>query len=134
MKVSGGCHCGFISYQAEIDPETVRVCHCADCQTLSGSAFRFNVSTRQGTFNLLSGEPKIYVKTAESGAKRQQSFCPECGTPIYAASMDARPKTYGLRAGTIHQRELLVPKSQIWTRSERSWVAGLKSVQKVEKQ
>ena len=31
-----------------------------------------------------SGDPKIYVKTAEDGAKRAQAFCPNCGSPIYA--------------------------------------------------
>jgi hypothetical protein len=134
MKINGGCHCGFISYEAEIDPEKILVCHCTDCQTMSGSAFRSIAFTREGTFKVLSGELKIYVKTAESGSKRPQSFCPQCGTPIYATSDDAEPKTYGLRIGTIQQREMLAPKFQVWTRSEQSWVGGLDSVRKVEKQ
>ena len=134
MKVDGGCHCGYISYEAEVDSEKIRICHCTDCQTLSGSAFRVNVSTQEGTFKLLSGELKVYVKTAESGAKRQQSFCPECGTPIYATSPEAGPKTHGLRVGSIRQRDSLVPKIQIWTRSEQPWAADIKSVNKVEKQ
>jgi hypothetical protein len=32
MQLTGGCHCGHITYEAEVDPETVRVCHCTDCQ------------------------------------------------------------------------------------------------------
>jgi len=132
MKVTGGCHCGYISYEAEIDTDKVRVCHCTDCQTLSGSAFRFNATTRPGTFKLVSGEPKIYVKTAESGAKRQQSFCPECGTPIYAKAADA--DAHSLRVGSIHQRQELAPGIQIWARSELAWVAGLNSVPRVDKQ
>jgi hypothetical protein len=76
MKIDGGCHCGFIAYEAEADPEMTGICHCTDCQTLSGSAFRSVVPTRQGSFKLRSGEPKIYVKTAESGTKRQQALCP----------------------------------------------------------
>ena len=36
MKVTGSCHCGQITYEAEVDPETVRVCHCTDCQKLTG--------------------------------------------------------------------------------------------------
>jgi hypothetical protein len=36
MKIDGRCHCGYITYEAEIDPEKVMICHCADCQTLSG--------------------------------------------------------------------------------------------------
>jgi hypothetical protein len=66
MKVTGGCHCGQITYGAEVDPTTVRVCHCTDCQRLTGTAFRTNISSLPGTFVLKSGAPKIYIKTAES--------------------------------------------------------------------
>lgn len=131
MKINGGCHCGYISYEAEIDPEKIVVCHCTDCQTLSGSPFRWVAPTRESTFKLQSGELKIYVKTAESGAKRAQSFCPECGTPIYATSAEAEPKFYGLRVGSISQRDKLLPKSQMWARSEQQWVADLNSVPRV---
>jgi hypothetical protein len=90
MKIDGGCHCGYITYVAEIDPDKVGICHCTDCQTLSGSAFRVSVPAAREAFSLRGGEPKIYVKTAESGAKRAQGFCPECGTPIYASTFPAR--------------------------------------------
>ena len=80
MKIDGRCHCGYITYEAEIDPDKTLICHCTDCQTLSGSAFRVVAYTREDAFTLLSGELKAYVKTSESGNKRPQSFCPECGT------------------------------------------------------
>jgi hypothetical protein len=91
MKIDGACHCGLIAYEAEADPETTGICHCTDCQTLSGSAFRTVVASRRGSFKLRSGEPKIYVKTAESGTKRQQGFCPNCGTPIYSTTVEDGP-------------------------------------------
>ena len=31
MKIDGGCHCGHISFEAEIDSEKVVACHCTDC-------------------------------------------------------------------------------------------------------
>ena len=31
MKVSERCHSGRISFETEIDPSQVRICHCADC-------------------------------------------------------------------------------------------------------
>jgi hypothetical protein len=40
MKVNGECHCGAITYEAIIDPEKVAICHCTDCQQLSGTAYR----------------------------------------------------------------------------------------------
>src|SRR5262245_3381730 len=74
MKVTGGCHRGHITYEAEVDPATVRVCHCTDCQKLTGTAFRTNIASLPATFRLMSGSPKIYIKTAESGNKRAHGF------------------------------------------------------------
>jgi hypothetical protein len=94
MRIDGGCHCGAITFAAEVDPDTVTVCHCTDCQTLSGSAYR--VVVLPDRFRLLTGEPKIYVKTGESGRKRVQSFRANCGTPIYSADA-AAPQVYSIR-------------------------------------
>ena len=134
MKIDGGCHCGYISYEAEIDPEKVVICHCTDCQTLSGSAFRTVALTHENAFRLLSGEPKIYVKTGESGTKRVQSFCPECGTPIYSSTIADDPKVYGVRVGTSRQRDQLVPKTQLWCRSSQRWLADLGLAKQIETQ
>jgi len=134
MKIDGRCHCGYISYEAEIDLERIVVCHCTDCQTLSGSAFRTVALTRENAFKLLSGEPKIYVKTGESGTKRVQSFCPECGTPIYSSPVGNGPKVYGVRVGTARQRDQLVPKTQLWCRSSQRWLADLGAVRQIEGQ
>lgn len=133
MKVEGRCHCGQITFDAEIDPAAVRICHCTDCQTLTGSAYRVNVQTPATSFRLLSGNPKIYTKTAESGNKRVHAFCPNCGTPIYAAAPEDT-KTYGLRVGTLKQRAELRPSGQIWFRSAQPWVTDIRDVQHVERQ
>ena len=130
MKIDGRCHCGYITYEAEIDPEKVGVCHCTDCQTLTGSAFTTSVPAAKGAFSLLTGQPKIYVKTAESGAKRAQAFCPECGSRIYAAA-EFDPQSFNLRVGTISQRKELRPKTQSWCRSALGWVMDLSSVPQI---
>ena len=133
MHIDGACHCGFIRYEAEIDPEAVGICHCTDCQTLSGSAFRTVVSAKKEGFKMLGGHPKIYIKTAESGKKRAQAFCPECGTPIYATS-PTDPQVYGIRLGTARQRAQLKPKRQIWSRSALDWVTDIDSIARIPKQ
>jgi hypothetical protein len=134
MKIDGHCHCGCITYEAEVDPEKVDICHCTDCQTLSGSAFRTVVPAPEDKFKLLSGQPRIYVKTGESGAKRAQAFCPECGTPIYSTAVGDGPKFIGIRVGTVRQRNDLPPKTQYWFRSAQHWVTELSSLQKVDKE
>jgi len=37
MKIDGRCHCGYVSFEAEADPETTTLCNCTDCQTMSGA-------------------------------------------------------------------------------------------------
>ena len=132
MKIDGGCHCGKISYTAEVDPDKVGICHCTDCQTLSGTAFRVSVSASKDAFQL-KGEPKIYVKTAESGGQRAQAFCPECGTPIYATAAND-PQVFNIRVGTVRQRAELRPKAQGWYQSARDWINDLESLPKFAKQ
>jgi hypothetical protein len=88
MKIDGHCHCGQIAFEAEVDPTALSICHCTDCQTLTGSAFRINIPAPAEHFVLRSGTPKSYVKTAESGNKRRHAFCGDCGTPIYACAVD----------------------------------------------
>jgi hypothetical protein len=70
MMVEGGCHCGFIAYQADIDADSVGICHCSGCQTLTGTAFRTFALTRESGLKLLSGQPKPFTKVGESGARR----------------------------------------------------------------
>jgi hypothetical protein len=101
------------AHEGEADPETATICHCADCQMLSGTAFRIAVPVPSDKFRIVTGEPTIYVKTAESGNKRQQAFCPRCGSPIFSASPDEGPKSYVVRLGTVRQRDQIVPQVQI---------------------
>src|SRR5262249_17845192 len=79
MKIDGRCHCGYVTFQAEADPETTTICNCTDCQTMSGAPLRAVIITRPGTFVLLSGKPTEYRKTADSGNVRLQGFAPNAG-------------------------------------------------------
>jgi hypothetical protein len=135
MKIDGRCHCGYITFEGEADPEKVSICHCTDCQTSTGSAFRTNVPIPGNAFKLLSGEPAIYIKTtAESGNPRAQAFCPRCGSPIYSTTPGDGPKpSYMVRVGLLRQRDQLTPKKQIWWRSARPWVTEIASVPRSEK-
>jgi hypothetical protein len=129
MKVTGKCHCGGIGFEAEIDPAQVRICHCTDCQTLSGSAYRINVASLPGTFRLTKGAPKTYIKTtADSGNPRAHGFCPDCGTPLWATTPEANPPSYGLRVGTLDCRAELVPARQGWCRSALPWSMDLTDI------
>jgi hypothetical protein len=131
VKLQDDCHCGAIAYEAEVEPGTVGICHCLDCQRLTGSAFRANVLAPAKGFRLLKGQPRRDIKTGDSGAKRVHTFCEVCGTPIYSCAVD-NPPTYTLRLGALKQREELGrPARQIYTKRELPWVAHLAEIPKV---
>ncbi|QNM97603.1 GFA family protein [Chitinimonas koreensis] len=130
MQIHGRCHCGSIRYQADVDPERTTICHCTDCQKLTGSAYRVSVPAEGGSFQLLAGTPTIYVKLGDSGARRAQAFCPNCGSPLYTYDADQEPKAYGLRVGCIEERVALVPRKQKWCRSALGWTDSLAGMER----
>src|SRR5205807_7859334 len=86
MKIDGACHCGYITIEGEADPDKTGICHCTDCQTGTGAAFRVSVPVDGSVFKM-KGQPTNYVKTtADSGRPRVQAFCPTCGSPIYSTT------------------------------------------------
>ena len=121
MRIDGQCHCGFVTYEAEIDPGAVLICHCTDCQRLTGSPYRVTVRAAREAVRLTGNPPKIYTKTAGSGRPRLLSFCPECGTPLFSTGTGEAATTWGIRWGSINQRADLKPVRQIWCASATDW-------------
>ena len=134
MKISGGCHCGFIKFTANADPKTALICHCSDCQTLSSTAYRSIIQVKEDQFTLTNGDLKSYVKTAASGNQRPQDFCPQCGTQIYATSMSPYPRVLNLRLGCVDQRDEIIPQRQIWMNSAQPWALDISAIEGIPEQ
>ena len=134
MKIDGRCHCGFIEYEAEIDPAAVYVCHCTDCQSISGSPYRWAVPVLAEKFKLITGESKVYAKISASGATSHQHFCPQCASPLYSTAVGREPKSYNLRLGTARQRAMLPPRRELWCDSAQEWANIDSSTEKLRAQ
>jgi hypothetical protein len=132
VRIDGRCHCGYVTFEAEANPETTTICHCTDCQTMSGAPLRAVIITDPGTFVLMSGKPTEYRKIADSGNVRLQGFCPQCGTALYATSAGDEPKAYNVRLGSVRQRDQLLPRRQIFVRSQQAWLKDLASIAKFD--
>lgn len=128
MKVHGSCHCNQIQFEAETDPALVSICHCNDCQKLTGTAFRLSTPALPGTFKLLTGTPKVYVKVAESGSRRAQAFCGDCGSQLFTYDAD-NPVAYGLRVGVLDERRQLPPTWQKWCEAALPWAQDISGLE-----
>jgi hypothetical protein len=126
MHVDGACHCGAVQFSADVDEGRVTVCHCTDCQVLSGAPFRAVVPAPYESLKV-TGPTKRYVKVAQSGNRRAQVFCPECATPLWTAAPE-NPTSVMIRIGCLRQRTAFEPAVQLWRRSELPWVHRLAQV------
>jgi|PlaIllAssembly_1097288.scaffolds.fasta_scaffold35669_2 hypothetical protein len=127
MHVTGACHCGAVTFSAEVDEAKVMLCHCTDCQVLSASAFRVGAIVLRDTF-AIRGPTKEYRKIGTSGSVRIQVFCPECATGIYSYTPGDAGPYISLRLGGVHQRAELAPRLQLWRRSALPWIDRLADV------
>ncbi|MBV9456788.1 MAG: GFA family protein [Bradyrhizobium sp.] len=121
MHIDGQCHCGRVSYEADIDPRKVTICHCTDCQSLTGSPYRVTVICSPDQVKLTGKPAKVYAKRGDNGLTRFQHFCDECGSPLFTSGHGG-PDDWGIRWGSIRQRAELRPARQIWCRSAAPWI------------
>ena len=129
MKVDGSCHCGSVTYEAEINPDDVVICHCTDCQTFSSAPYRVSVFGVPLENFRIEGTPKIYIKTGGSGRKVLVAFCGDCGTALYSTKNDTEGP-FNLRIGAIKQRRELIPKMQGFCGSGMPWAANIDGIHK----
>jgi hypothetical protein len=129
MHIDGACHCGRVSYAAEVDPERVIICHCTDCQTISGGPYRVNVLVRAENL-AVRGEARTYVKRGDTGKEVATAFCPDCGAALWSRQGEA-PKFLALRLGAVKQRAALPPKMQGFCRSAMPWAMDITDVRRL---
>tara|TARA_X000000950_G_C13463032_1_gene476680 strand:+ start:132 stop:521 length:390 start_codon:yes stop_codon:yes gene_type:complete len=122
IQVNGECHCGNIEIKATVKLSEVRACHCTDCQKMSGAPLRA-IAVAPADKIKITGIPKEYIKIGDSGNKRIQAFCTDCGTQLFATDMEKR--LYNLRTGFLEQKNLLEPKTHVFTQSSVQWIKTL---------
>lgn len=131
---AGGCHCRALRYTVAQAPLRTCVCHCTDCQAISGSAFGLGVMFRAEAF-AFTGTPKLVARRLGSGAIGNRWTCPECGVWVCGdAKLDRRTNVERriVRGGTFDDRSWIRPDAHLWTRSKQPWVVIPAGVQAYE--
>jgi len=84
---TAACACGALSARCEGEPVRISVCHCLACQRRTGSAFAAQARFPDVAVTL-SGASSTWVRTADSGRKAVNRFCPQCGSTVAYTNED----------------------------------------------
>lgn len=77
-KVTGGCLCGRVRYEADVFLENGYICHCTICQRSTGQPAELTVLIKAGTLRYTQGEPKYYISSPDG----KRGFCAQCGSRL----------------------------------------------------
>ena len=124
IPFTGGCSCGAIRYECTAEPIMMFKCHCRDCQQGTGSGFAPGLLLPPAAFRLTRGQLRYHFTSSIAGGKHKRGFCPECGSPLFTSG-EGGPDDWGIRWGSIRQRDQLKPVRQIWCRSAVPWIDDL---------
>ncbi|MDG2523362.1 GFA family protein [Caulobacter segnis] len=119
MRITGGCLCGGVRYEAEGPPDYTGHCYCADCRKASGgpfipfmgflaSAVRFSGMTRQ------------FRSPAFNGGEAVRNSCPNCGGLVFGGVV-GESDSHTIYAGSLDDPSLFKPQIAIFNRDRPDW-------------
>ena len=118
-QITGGCQCGAVRLIATGAPKRVGICHCLDCRKHHGAAF----------YAAAAYDPAAVEITGETASFKGRSFCPTCGSSVFAES-DGEVE---IHLGILDEPNQLTPTYELWTIRREHWLPEFPSTQKYKR-
>jgi len=114
--ITGGCFCGAVCYEAQVNLHEAYYCHCRACHKLSGTPAQGDILDKPGTLNFTKGEPKYFQTSpfAKSG------FCQHCGSRLAYIAFEKEDWT-SVVVGSLDHPEDVVPREHLCVESQLPW-------------
>lgn len=117
--LKGGCLCGSVRYELTASPAMAGFCYCESCRKLSGSGHAFHAMVPEDAVKI-SGETRSFDWKADSGNTVTSSFCPTCGSPVYAKS-SGMPGMVTVRVAGLDDPGVISPQMAVYTKRVLNW-------------
>jgi hypothetical protein len=117
--ITGGCLCGRVRYHTDAQPLGGVLCHCRDCQRVTGSAFGAAMMFPKSAVTV-TGETRAFASRGESGKHAVRNFCANCGSIVFGTP-EIIPDMINIYAGTLDDPSLFQPGFAIFKRTRRGW-------------
>ena len=119
-KISGGCLCGALRYQAEGEPLFAGYCCCDDCQKASGSGFIPFIGYPANAIKI-AGAVIRHQLDQKDGRSSVRNSCASCGSLVYGGDI-GKSDFHTIYAGTLDDPSQFNPTMAIMTRFKPDWV------------
>lgn len=120
MKLTGGCYCGAVRYEAQGEARFKGQCHCRECQYITGGAENVFMVMPADGFTYVKGKPATFTRD-DLEVPGTREFCATCGTHL-TTRVPADPSMAILKVGTLDDPSVYgLPQAAIWTADAQSF-------------
>ena len=119
-KISGGCLCGAVRYEAEGAPVYAGFCCCADCRKASGSGFIPFMGFAAAEIRFM-GQACQIRSLSFRGGEAVRNFCPVCGGLVFGGEV-GKDDQHTVYAGSLDDPSVFQPTMAIFLRDKPNWV------------
>ena len=118
-KITGECLCGTVRFSLRDAFSAFYLCHCKQCQQITGSAFASNIFTDPNNIEWLGGEESIttYEHLTREFSK---SFCSRCGSGV--PFLNKAKTSLIVPAGSLNELPSIQPMANIFSSEEAGWM------------
>jgi len=116
--LQGGCLCQAIQFEVTNQFTHFHLCHCYQCQKMTGSAHVSNLFTTKDAIKWLQGETETKRYTVP-GRQLTNVFCQHCGSPV--PHIASSGKSLIVPAGSLEGEPNLLPQDHIFMGESRKW-------------
>lgn len=116
--IQGRCLCGDVTFSCDDDFQQFHLCHCHQCQKLTGSAHVANLFTRPDNITWHSGQAHV-TRYNIPGRLSSNAFCPTCGSRLPYLSQTG--KALVVPAGCLDDAPTLQPQDHIFWAERAAW-------------
>lgn len=119
-RLTGGCLCGNVSLIASGRPNRVGLCHCLDCRKHHGALFSASAIFPRAAVTMITGETREYAG---------RTFCPRCGSSVFARTADE----IEVHLGAFDDTDQFVPTYESWVSRRESWLPAFPLAHRYER-
>ena len=124
--ITGQCLCGAVLYQAGGDPLFAVLCHCRDCQRISGTGHTPVLGMPIGQFTF-TGETRTYAARGIRGKHAVRHFFPTCGSLLFGMPGSV-PDAVSIYVGSLDDPSVFKPSVAVFTSYRHHWDRGAASL------